>query len=281
MTNLESYSVGFHKEATFGVADRNAIPANTNTFQFFEGDEPFTRPGEQPILLNRPAFDSYTYGSSSLGRTVNRWSLRYDFIEYVHLKYALGYCDLDINAGYPTGADPYTHYFQSITPTAGGPTLPSRTVHLESTGLSTQELLDVLGCTTEQLDLFWNVQEGRLYAVEKFRFQRVNDENAGSNTPVAYSGGTLGPCQSGLDANDVFKLTSVKYGTGPTDIIADVRGINIRIVNTLLRRALNRTTSDDYSNTMNRYASAYHLQRQEFYVTLELWPTDLPLPLKQ
>lgn len=287
-TPLTNSTIGFDGETTYAVRNRVANPneANTVTYTFYESQlEGWKWPLEKPTKIEIPQYNKFGPGSILIGKKTMEFILPYQFINGPHAFYWLGKMGAEVAAGAL-----FSHTVNEREPgDSGAPQLPSRTIHMESAGLTTQKLIDLIGCITAQVDFGWAKGKLGIDVREKFLFQRLTDENAthdtsgGADANQAAKSYSAAPADIGsaATASSIYNLAEAKYDVAdsgsPVDFTTDVLSLNIRLTNAMLPQPVNRTTTDNYNKTINRFPNAYFLDRRSWQTVFNVRPTDKTL----
>lgn len=275
-TDLENFPfIGFRKESTRNVRDRADPTSGTVTYKFFHV-EPYDVPDEGIQWVEFPGLTTSSLAAIAAGRKRPALTLNYLFNEGQHWRYWLG------QSANPGGSGPYTHDI-TLSTRAQAAALPTRTIHMQSSGLTTQQIWDLIGCQSRQIDLVWSRDKPRLMATEQFVFQRLTDQNAthddtdgteeAGHTADVYNTDPA-PCKSGITEENVFNLGNVYHEVGETDIVSSVEAIGVQIRHTLDPFENVRTTYDNYGLTINRHPSVYFTEKTKYFIGLTVKPTD-------
>lgn len=277
--------LGYVRETTYGTRVRAGTPADTTTKLYGAWKNPFVLPVEDPTMVNYRKSGSFDKASQAYGNTKIRFQLASNLLDPVRiLEKALGV--ISTQADTPE-AGRHTHTITGIEPAVGA-VLPSDTYHLQTTGLSSQFILDICGSYSEEVNLGYVAKEVGVECLEKVLAQRITDENATTDLDGVASGGgqeddakayTNGPTfGTGVTEEDPFYLSSLSEAGN--SIVDDVLACNFKIKNTLTENRTSRPNkTDNYGNSINGYLSSAYLKERDHEITLDLKPTDATLAL--
>ena len=282
MTNLTGGLIGFYLEdtgigggGTYGTRLRNGTVANTVVYAFGEHFGGFMIPTETPTFIDRNVFSSFDVGDQKEGAKQVNIELNYMLMEGLELYFPLG-------KEAKSGSTPnITHVLTGIEPSDGN-TLPSRTVHIESTGLTTQKVIDVAGCISESIEISGAKDQVGILVKEKLIGQRITDENATTDLAGVASATDeddakvqVAPAyadNTGLTVEDFYYLKTIKHETN--DITEWYEGWTIKITNEMIPRRANRAGTDNRNRTINNYVGDWYLKKRRYLVTLLLQAND-------
>lgn len=283
MVYLIGGTLGFYLEdtgigggGTYGTRLMHATPASTTTYPFGEYNKAFPIPVEKPALVDRALFTAFDYGELKAGMKNVEFIVEYLLMEGLALYFPLG-------KEVKSGATPdITHTLTAIAPT-DAVELPSRTAHIDCPSLTTDKIIDIPGCITQQMDLGGTAKESAIHVKEKIVAQRITDENATHDLAGVASAGSEDDAQdftadpaygdnTGLTVEDFYYLNDITHETN--SFLDDMVSWNINITNELIPRRSNRTGTDNFGRTINNYVGAYYLKKRRYNLTLNLLISD-------
>lgn len=281
--HLINGTLGFYLEdtgigggGTYGTRLMDGTPANTITYPFGEYFKAFPIPIEKPAFVDRALFTSFDYGNLKPGAKNVEFLLEYMLMEGLGLYFPLG-------KEAKSGSSPdITH---TLTPIAVTDTLelPSRTTHIDCPSLTTDKIIDIPGCITQQVDLGGTAKQPGIFVKEKIVAQRITDENATHDINGVASAGSEDDAQNfsadpvygdntGLAVGDFYYLNDFTHETN--SFMADMVSWNININNELIPRRANRAGTDNYGRTINNYVGGWYLKQRRYNITLSMLITD-------
>lgn len=181
MAVLTKGKVGWVPETTYGV--RASISAASYLRAFGRMFGTFPIPVEKYDFATQSIGSSFDYNNMAFTNKDVEFDLPFWLDDAREIYYAFG---KNADAGGPT----YTHTITAMEPSDAF-TLPSRTFHNETQGLTTNKYQDVPGTLVKEAE--WKIAFGDpngLMQTNKFTCQRVTDENATTNLYGVTSGGS-------------------------------------------------------------------------------------------
>ena len=277
MARVTKYNIGYKEETTFGVRVRTGGTPFAATVTYAIGShKTLELPVEIPSIVKSPIITSYDPNDMKYGAKEVAFDLKYGAIEFWFLKYLLG----EVSTPGPASGI-YTNTITCSEP-ADSTVYPSRTFHIETDGLTTDKLIDVCGAVGIEVDFGWVAGEHNISVREKIIAQRITDEAAthdlagGSDTDYAAENYTDDPIWHDTDLTeaDVWRCTEVTHNT--TNVITSLLSGNLNIKGGYHAPRTNRTGTDNYDNTINKYITNVFRKQgeREYTITLALIPDD-------
>ena len=278
MADLTNAWLGYVKEVTYGIRVKAGTPADTVSYVNGDWEGSFPVPMQKPTIIEHRKSGNFDLQTLLIGRKIVEFPLNQHLLDPARELFQV--------LGKVTTTGPvsslYTHTIVGQQPSDGA-TLPSRTYHIQSDGMSTDKIIDIAGTYTPKLQIGWGLDKPGLHQASNHLAQRLTDETATTDLNGVASAGneddaevyTAAPILgTGVTEADVFYLNN--FFVAGVDISADIIGGNVKIVNTLQKNFSNRPTKfDNYGLTQNAYLSSAFVVKREYAVTIEVKPTDL------
>ncbi len=272
--------LGYTKETTYGTRIRAGTVANTTTKVYGAWKGPFPLVQESPKIIEYQKSGSFDPATLAYGNREVRFQLPSNLLDPVRILEQV-YGQL-ATTGPVSGI--YTHTITGTEPSEGA-VLPSRTYHKQTSGLTTDFILDISGCYVEEVNFGYVAGDPGVECLEKILAQRVTDENATSDIAGVASASdeddakaytndpTLG---TGVTEEDPFYLSLLSESGN--DIVDDVLAVNIKVKNTFKENRTARPSGyNNYGHNINGYLSSAYYKSRSHEVTLDLKPTDATL----
>jgi len=265
MTEALTGWIGYIDEVTYGTSP---IVAGSKLRAFGIHLDPLELPKQKSKIIRRDISSTYTANALLYGQTEHKITIPYVLMDGRELYYHMGKT--------PDTAGSYTHTLTSMVKSDGA-VPPSRTLRIETDGLTTDKRIDVRGCLPESLTLDWESTVPTVNCKEELVFKNLNDESTGENattTLTTYAGQAYLRAPSGTEysGEDAFYCKTVSVGEN--DITDAVTKGSIKIAHAYTAYYANNSDTDEFGVQKDRCPYQYFLQHKDFDVLLECYPTD-------
>lgn len=238
----------YKAESTFGVRNPDPFLTTTDLYALGEYLESPSLPDIDPMVVRHGVSASHNPAELSYGRYGVSFPVTYCPVNGIGLKYALGSIS---NAG----SDPYTHTITGITP---GTDLPSRTFHFEELGGTEPLYIDLCGGTTRKYQMIIDrFSKSGVMVKEDIVGASIVDNSAGNDPSVALDDKVQ--YQTGSGSTPYFFDTNTVVTHGGNDIKSLLDSVTITIDNNLEAVFPNRSTTDKFGVSNNRWADAIRM----------------------